>query len=170
MQDQASDCECTSDEDAAVESEVAHSNPFAALNSEEEDMSAESAAELDNLNGSPQQSAATSAGTAGLDGSDASSTLHFFPEQAGNRHERDLPAQRQAILARVRRSNAGVSKLHVLRTSVTSLHLPAFMHGVKEHHLSLFCGPRRCEIHCVKAVSPVRLRLLYMLGTPNMLL
>ena len=148
MQDQASDSESASDEDAAVESEVAHSNPFAALNGEEEDMSAVSSAELDSLDGSSQQSAAISAGIAGPDGSDASSALHFFPEQAGNRHEPDLAAQCQAILARVRRSNAGVSQLHVLRTSVTPLHLPAFMHGVKEHHPSFDGGAMCCDIHC----------------------
>lgn len=169
MQDQASDSESASDEDAAVQSEVAHSNPFAALNSEEEDMSAESAAELDSLDGSSQQSAAMSAGIEGPDGSSASSALHSFPEHARNRHEPDLAAQRQAILARVRRSNAGVSELHLLRhLSHRCICLPSCM-GYKNTTRPSFVALGAVKL-TMKAVSPVRLRLLYMLGIPNILI
>ena len=103
------DTEDSSDKDAAVESAVSHNNPFAALNGEE-DGTAEPVAELVISDSSSEHSASTSAGfEQHLDGG-ASSASHSHSKPHRHRHEHaepDLAAQRQAILAKFRGSNAG---------------------------------------------------------------
>ena len=98
-----SDEEGAYDEEAALEPAVTHNNPFAALNGEEDSKAAEQAAESANSDSSSERSASTSAGVEQHVNSSTS---------PGDRHEHaefNLPAQRQAILARIRGSKAGMS-------------------------------------------------------------
>ncbi len=104
-----SDEEGLSDDESAVEAAVSHNNPFAALNGEEDSMAAQPVAEVTNSDSSSEHSAST---TAGLEQHANGSASKYSPRPHKHRHEYaepDLAAQRQAILARIRESNAGMS-------------------------------------------------------------
>ena len=93
-----------------MESEVAHSNPFAALDAAGEGLSAEAAPEQGSDSGSEASTYATAADLEGhLDGSGRSSAADCCLESASGMHSTmDLAAQRQAILASLRASSAGM--------------------------------------------------------------
>ena len=98
--------EVSSDEDPALESAMTHNNPFAALKGEAD----RQAAELANSDSSSADSASTSAGVEPHGSDSDSSASHLSHKPHGHRHEHaepDLAEQRQAILARFRRSGAG---------------------------------------------------------------
>ncbi len=98
------------EEEAEVESEVAHSNPFAALNAAEEGLSAAAASARASDSGSEASTYATAADLEGhLDGRGRSSAANCCLESASGMHgTMDLAAQRQAILASLRGSSTGM--------------------------------------------------------------
>lgn len=103
-----SDEDISSIEDAAVESAVTHSNPFAALHGQEDGMAAEAEAGLANSDSSSARSTSTSTGFA-LHVNGKASQGSPQPHRHGHEHaEPDLAAQRQAVLAQIRGSNAGM--------------------------------------------------------------
>ena len=93
-----------------MESEVAHSNPFAALNAAEEGLSAAAASERGSDSGSEASTYATAADLEGhLDGSGSCGAANCCPESARGMHSTmDLAAQRQAILASLRGRSTGM--------------------------------------------------------------
>lgn len=107
-----------SDEEAAVESEVAHRNPFAALEAGGEGSSADSAADSASAHDSDSSSQHSSSSTAEMthpaaDARNGTSSAHFFPENEQQLSELDLAAQRQAVLARLQSGGAAQSATHV---------------------------------------------------------
>ena len=92
-----------------MESEVAHSNPFAALDAAGEGSSPGAAPERGSDDGS-EASMFTAVDLEGhLDNGEESSAAECSPEGASGMHSSmDLAAQRQAILASLRGSSAGV--------------------------------------------------------------
>ena len=94
-----------SDEDDAVRAAVAHSNPFAALNNAEEGSEAPVEGEDSYL--SSEHSTASEAHLGTLDDISVDSDSHEDDRGALGHAEPDLAAQRGAILARLRDSDAG---------------------------------------------------------------
>ena len=107
-----SDEEGSVDDESAVESAVTHNNPFAALNNGEDSMAAQPVAEVTSLDSSSEHSASTSAG---FEPQANGSASKYSPKPHRHRHERaelDLAGQRQAVLARIRASDAGMHHFH----------------------------------------------------------
>ena len=103
-----SDEEGLSDGESAVESAVTHNNPFAALNSEDSSRAAEPVAELANSDSSSERSASTAAGDEQHVYGSASKRSPKPHTPTHEHTELDLAAQRRAVLARIRGSNAGM--------------------------------------------------------------
>ena len=101
-----------------MESEVAHNNPFAALEAGGEgsgaDLAADSASAHDTDSSSQHSSSSTVEVThPAADDGNGGSAAHFFPEDEQQLSELDLAAQRQAILARLQPGGAAESATNV---------------------------------------------------------